>query len=120
MLFVCSKIFWVCWSALLLDFNNAYGILEPVLEPYNLFSRLDRQFRPCYAERIPAVLCSTRKYQSSSPSNDSLANSVCAISQIGERRQELLTVVADGVLRRHGPEIDHIRIVPIEDKPGLG
>jgi len=25
----------------------------------------------------------------------------------------LLTMVADGILRRHGPEIDHIRIVPI-------
>ena len=85
----------------------------------DLILHLDRQSRPCYAQRTLAVLCSTMKYQLSSPHGDSRTNTICAVSQVGERRQKLLTVVADCVLRCHGPEIDHVRIIPIHDDSRL-
>lgn len=116
---VFSRIRCVCRSALPFDFNNAYHMSELILE--------QRGSDLTSWQTIPPRLCATNasglvlyKNSSSKPSNGQETYAVCAISQVGKRRQKLLTVVPDRILGCHRPKIDDVGIVAVHDDPGLG
>ena len=72
----------------------------------------------CATNTSGLVLCK-RTIRGIAPIDSPSTNSICAIPQVGKRRQEFLTMGADRILRSHGPEIDHVRIVAVHDDPCL-
>ena len=87
-------------SALPTDFNTACHILELILE--------ERGFDLISWQTIPPRLCATNatnasglvlyRDKSSNPSSGHETYAVCAISQIGKRRQQLLIIVPSRIM----------------------